>query len=674
VAENLDGVLTPGSSGITSNFGEYSDSLLGYLREAMQEGVRINRADPAFQKADDVIAYIQGAQPCTPGGKRVDYLPNVILNQMKKAVSAHVSALTDVRPLFAWKSANPRFADHAQVLNQYGTIWWVNTQADMLMADAIKYSLACGAGDVILEWDQHYQGGESRLIARDPRDTLPFRPERTGTIQDWEGVTYRQVHTINKLRRLYPDKTYAIKPDSGIFPAAATRYYRASSSDYTPPTTLDGLTGGNPLRRRERYMDLGGTYPEATLYITHLKDNQLNLTGKARLMGRSGTNWSYLVPPGRPLYPRGRMIVWTEHGILYDGPNPYWHELYNVSRLRLQTWPWLFGGMGLMNDLRPAQDILNYLVNDLLSLLSQYVNRGAVFDKAVPENVKRRWDARRPNWKLTRPNNFSDGIKLADVPQLPPWAFQLLGLMFTKFDELAGTANLQALLQLRQMPGRDTIEKYIEALTPEIRMEARQVELFIRDLSVMLKSNLFQFVSRERRYALLGDAGTVIEDLDYDPDTMIPAMQEGDAGYHADLDFRKSRDERARYYQSQFVFYAAPYSLLNITAQERKLLYLQLARQGYIDVWTLSEVLEIPNMGTPPPMELPPLDWEPSAESPGPPKLEWRIPRTIPERLRAQQQLGIGQTVSPAGRKASGQQAPQLKSKGDGRPVVSESG
>lgn len=105
----------------------------------------------------------------------------------------------------------------------------------------------------------------------------------------------------------------------------------------------------------------------------------------------------------------------------------------------------------------------------------------------------------------------------------------------------------------------------------------------------------------------------------------------------------------------------------------------QLARMGYLDFWSLHESLETPNVGTPPPIPLPPLE---------PPKdplqlqegiaqgkfildpmsgqlLELRTPMTVTERLIAQQMLGIGMTENPAGRKASGQVAPQTETKTD---------
>lgn len=119
----------------------------------------------------------------------------------------------------------------------------------------------------------------------------------------------------------------------------------------------------------------------------------------------------------------------------------------------------------------------------------------------------------------------------------------------------------------------------------------------------------------------------------------------------------------------------------------------QLARMGYLDFWSLHESLETPNVGTPPAIPLPPLQMPtdpavlmqglqagkflPDPQRPGQ-FLEIRTPMTVTERLIAQQMMGIGMTENPAGRKASGQQAPSPETKADAggageRQTVTES-
>ena len=256
------------------------------------------------------------------------------------------------------------------------------------------------------------------------------------------------------------------------------------------------------------------------------------------------------------------------------------------------------------------------------------------------------------------------------------------------------------------MPGAETIRQYYEALTPELRQEGRMIEAFLRDVGEQTKVSTFQFMSAQKRIALLGDAGLALEDFDYDPDTLVPALKPIDPetgqptpGYTPELDADLPRDVRAQFFHKQFVFTVAPNSILAMNAQEQKMLRLQLARMGYYDFWSLMENLEIPNVGQPPPMPLPPLQAPDPAEVQldlmrqagitqdpatgtavqGPPQapqkytmdpasgqiLEIRTPLTITERLMAQQLLGIGMTENPAGRKASGESMPQNETKTD---------
>ena len=74
-----------------------------------------------------------------------------------------------------------------------------------------------------------------------------------------------------------------------------------------------------------------------------------------------------------------------------------------------------------------------------------------------------------------------------------------------------------------------------------------------------------------------------------------------------------------------------------------KMLYMQLGRTGAIDIVSMLEKLNVPNLGLP-------ADF----------------PTGILQRLQWQQANGIGMAVNPAGRKASGQQGPRTK--------ISESG
>ncbi len=647
----------------------------GWVNERIAEGDRLNRADPSFKRADELLADVMGEQFT---GKHTSPDHQVIINQTRKAINAHASTLTDLRPLWEWRTKNETYVKHANAYNSRLLVWWLQTFADLELADAIRYACTIGSGDLVFEYDRYYKGGESRMMARDWRDTLPIRPERSHSIQDWDGVILREPHHPGKLRALYPGRIPFDFSVSSRFGAVFTRFRRIIRPERAT-STLDGLGGKNP----NNPYHAASVQPELVLNRLFVRDRSINKSQRL-LMGPPGANWSYFVDTGKPLYPRGRCMV-TIEGLpapLYDGPNPYWHASWPVTRMSLQRWPWMFTGMPLTFDMRQLQKGLNITINDILQTFSQWVNRGSIWGKNAPDSIYQRFDPAKPNWKVKVNQLVGTGFALQEGPQLPVWTFQFLTLLFQKWDELSGTANLQQLLQLRQVPGKETIDKYLEAMTPEIRLESRQIELFLRDLAHMFLYNCAQFDSPEKRAMLLGEEGKVLEDFDTDPGTMVPALEPGEPGYDPALDSTLPRAERAHYYLRQFAFYIAPSSILALHAQERKMMYLQLARQGYLDFWTLMDMLEVPNAGAPPMVPLPKtdLDAEQIAQLPPDPQtgqpqvpLEIRRPVTITERLIAQSQLGIGQTVSPAGRKASGQEPPELKQKSDGSTTVTES-
>lgn len=694
--------------------------VLGWLQEAIQEGDLINRNDPTFEQADRGMRYIIGEQRMTEQ-PQLQYIPHAVINKSRKAVQSHVSALTDIKPVFGYKSTNPKFAFHADLLNKLTVATWITNMMDMTLGDVIKYGLGGGTADLMVEWDTgaSYGLGDHKIIAKDFRDTLPIRPSTDPSPQLWQGVTFREAHSVNAMRQKYPSFAHAFKPaQDNLITTVMSRFRRIATRVLSPMTTPDTLSGlaGLPQTRAVRPGDI-------VLYRTYLADGSRNMTGKPLVMGDTGANWSYVVEPGAPMYPQKRLIVSTPDFILYDGPQPYWHGLYPFSRLRLWSVPWCFLGIPLLNDTIPVQDAINDTMKDLRLGLKQWTNPDTVYDKNAGSRAFRlSFDPQKPGKKVSVDPLGSGGGALREPykkvdgpnPQVLALLLETYRELKLEHDDLTGVANLQALMQLRQMPGADTIQKYYEAMTPELRQEGRNLEAFLRDVAEMHKFNIFQFQNQWRRVHVLGDAAQALEDFDFDPETLVPAMEpmvmeqdpvsgmvlpKPNPDYVPQLDKSLSRSQRAKAFARMFVFTVAPNSILAMNTQEKKMMDFQLARMGYLDFWTLHESLETPNIGNPPPMPLPPLQPpDPTVLQqqvllaaqavatgmpPPPPKyipgpngeiLEIRTPMTVTERLMAQQLLGIGMTENPAGRKASGQASPEIEEKDGGeRTTVTES-
>jgi hypothetical protein len=699
--------------------------VLGWLKEWLVEGDLINRSDPSYEGIEKAFEYVVGEQR-SPETRKLKYLPQVVINETRKAMQAHVSAITDFEPVVGWKGP-PEAQLQADLLNKYLLAEWITLMLDLDLGDCVKYSLAGGTGDLIVDWDPHIPlGGGHQLSARDPRDTLPLRPSYGRSVQSWEGVCFREEHSVNVLKGMYPTRAHLFKAASDTsLGRIAGRFRMGLSRLLSPADPLDSIAGGGSAASARRLRR-----GSVALYRGYFHDRTRNLTTTPIPMGTPGANWAYVVKPGEPLYPRGRLLVATDDAVIYDGPNTYFHGLFPFCRLKLWSVPWQFLGVPLFNDLMPIQDAINDTVGDIRLGIQQWINPDVTYNRnAVSEATMKIMDPRRPGKRVKVTPGFGDPWKKENGPnpQILSMAIEMWEKLTTKFESLSGTANLQALLQLRQMPSADTIEKYYNALTPEIRSEARTVEAFLRDLSEMIKVNYFQFLSKAKRIQILGSAGESMVDFDFDPNTLVPGLKKGDPKYTPELDVDDTtRDQRAIFIAGQLQFVVAPNSVLAIDATEQKMMRLQLARMGYYDFWSLHETLHTPNVGAPPAVPLPPIEPPPpglleamvaQVVAPGgmpappgalqatiqgviagaipPPKytdpesgrtftldptsgsvLELRIPNTITERLQAQQLLGIGQTENPAGRKASGQAPPKQETKNDqpgGRPTITES-
>lgn len=704
-----------GPSGIEGLPGQTLDALerggdprvLGWLREAVVEGDRLNRSDPSFDQAEVGMRYVSGDQMMVGNqGEPPAYLPRLIINDSRRVVQAHVSALTDIKPLFAYKATNPAFNVQADLLNRLTVASWITQMYDVSLGDVCKYSLCAGTGDMVLNWDpQCGLGGDITMSPRDFRDTLPWRPAtHNRSIQAWEGLILRESHSVNVLRSFYPEYADRFRPSTdSMISTLMGRFKQIVSRIMSPAAdTLSGLDAPAMASR----MRSG----ECLLYRCYLTDRSKNLTTRPIPMGRPGASWAYTVPPGGYLYPFKRLVICTPEFIVYDGPSPYWHGQFPVSRLKLWDLPWHLLGKSLLNDLIPIQNAINQSAQDILLGIRQWLDPTVVYNRnAVSETFMRIFDPRRTGGKVKlTAEGAKEGFKKLEgpAPQVLALAMQMFQGMRQVFGDLSGTPNFAELMSLKQLPAADTIQKYYEAMTPELRAEGRAMEAFLRELAIQMKCLRFQYESNTRRVTILGDAGQLLEDFDFDPEQMVPSMDPVDAqgqptpGYQKEFDAALPRDARAMAFQKTIVFTLAPNSILSINATEQKMLKLQLFREGIYDVWSLWDALEIGNAGAPPPIPLPPLkpvtmaDVQ-ASQLAGEAKytvdpmtgqiLEIRAPVTIVERMMAQQLLGIGQIAGPAGRdatgegdgqpgrKASGQAPPKLEQKSDGRTTVTES-
>ena len=603
----------------TSPDENYEAGVLNFIDQAIKDGEGILRDEPAYDEIDRSIAYIMGDQI---DKMRPSELSNVPDNRLKNILNQTVAGLTDIHPLFGFKTYNPGFKQQEDILIKLSQSWWVNTFADLKLADVIKFSAGVGTGYCEVAWDASASGGMGDIILRplDPRDVLPIKPSLGGGIQDWGGVIIRTAKSPDEMKIRFPDKAHRIEADNqpSVVARTWTRARRLMAS-IVSPSAVDYLNSSGTKNAPKRLATLD-------VHTIYLKDRRLWVGAQPKIMGDPSTTWSYTVYPvgydqvpdgndanGLPkfrkakledskLYPRGRMIVATKKCVLYDGPNPYWHGMFPVAKLSLDPWPWSILGIGLIHDIIPIQDALNETLNGIMDHVRKLLRPAIVADKKVTATSNwERIDTRLPGLKLKVPSaSGGKAIEFVSPEPLPQYTFEVLKFLCDEMDYHAGTANMASLAQLQQTPGENTIEKLQEAMSPVLRLKGRLLEFFLRDIGEMVKANFFQFYNMPRRVQMLGEPGIDFHDFDFDPGSLVPAMSIDDPDYTMELDKSKSRGQRAQWYHKQFTFSITPNSLLAISQVSRKLMYMQLRQMGLVDRWTLWEVLEVPNGGTPP--------------------------------------------------------------------------
>jgi hypothetical protein len=580
-----------------------------------------------------------------------------------------VAAQTDLKPFWDYKTYNKKFETQAQISNKLASAWWMGRHVTMRFADLIKFCLPMGSSYAQQAYNPMnngfgggYQGGDIEMIPWDPRDVIPIRPGSFLSIQECAGVVLRKEHSVNWIKAKYGEAAQGVKADRD-----------ASLAQLNKATRFSRLMGTLGLRSgfmENLFSSLAGkpqaaplNVPSADLYTLYYNDDSINTSGVGKWMGLSQTgeqtNWTYYVPavgelneatgqaykdndPAVRLYPRKRCVIFTKSCRIYDDTSIYWHGMFPLSKLTLDPWPWLWLGKAPLRDLMPLHTEMQKVMRIFAQHAARIRRPGVAADKnAVSKEAMARIDPEREGLKIrTNPVAGGKPIEMIYEPALDPFMEKYFLMLKSGMQELSGNLDPTPITDLGQVPQLETMDRLIAAMAATNRLRSQVIEAFMSEFAMMLLMNFFQFYTQPQRIAILGSQGQTWEDFDFDPGNMIPDML--DMGLRAPDGSPLPRYDRAREFYRYFTFQIAPGSLLNSASLQEKMLYMQLARAGVIDIATLLEKLNVPNIGSPE-----------------------GLPPDILGRLQWQQQMGIGLAVSPAGRKASGQTTP--------RSVVKES-
>lgn len=640
----------------------YHNDILGFVSEVVQESDAFLRAQPNFDKIEKSKRSIHSSRTdsLTSG------LSSIEANHVAKAAVQLTAALTDTRPFWEYRTFNPNVKRTTEILGKIATHLWLQLFWDMRQADMIRGCCTGGTAYAHLFWNTDRL--DLDFNAEDVRDVLPFRPSDYHTIQTAEGVVIRRERTVNYLKARYPEFSDAIVADrdGSATGNTNTRYDRLMERLNVPGSPFHNrLHGAKPAKEIPRI-------PTADEYTVYLNDRRIHKGREPLYMGDwhlapvegcpgcvvSGTphalnNWSYKVERGERVYPNKRLIICTNRTIFYDNTSIYWHGLYPLPKLTLEPWDDTFIGKGLIWDVLPMQKFLDRLLRVLDNHFQKWQQPDLFADKnSTAKTEFEKINTARPGLKVRYNPIAGKGMELRYPDALPAYFFDTLRFSIEEIATLSGAHDLSNLAKLNQLPSADSVERIMEAMTPEVRLRSRILEAFTREFAIITAYNIAQFKTVSERMAILGPDGVTQEDFDYDPGTFLPDF------VHAD-DFDEEgrptavalargplpRYNRAKETMRMISMHIAPGSLLSASEITDKLMYLTLWREGGMDLETMLDKMGVPNV------------------------------EKIIQRLAEQAAIGIGQQQARPGRQPTAQQMPTIRARSDGSGVkMSETG
>lgn len=665
---------------------ESEDHRLGWLKEAEEDGDNYLKSQRSWRDIDAAIDVLSGhASEKIPKGQS-----QVSLNMVGRDVDEIVATLSNMRPIWSYKTDNQDFSGPTEILNKLLMSWYLQTFADRSVRDALQWaSVSCGYLGPVWRKDFWCAGrGDIALKSYGPMAVKPYQIGSDHDLQQAYVVTIVDEVPFAKAVAMYPTQIDKIIPTRST-PTWMRKGIRRVSKFLSPVLQRFGPDSNKKSDISE--------FPTIDIRRSYILDVTYNDSGKTVQMGEPGTKWAYDVPSygsqiptgdfdeqNRPLtvqaglddcllYPLRRLVVWTDYGLLYDNSATDWHGKVPIVPFRLIQHVWDYLGGSLVHKGQPVQESNNRLMRGIDDSANARLDPALQYDEnTISQALMDRLKLRVPGQRIKANLQMGEGVKPILPPayyDVPAWITQYVDANWEKLHYVLGTRDVAGLAKAKMMSG-DSLEKAVELAGPIVTDMSRNMERSMRDLGEMWKAMAMQYYDVRRRVQVLGKDGITEEDFDYDPENMIPSHLPDEFArlkqnrMSKDAPSRANIVQRAKAYVNACYFHITPNSLHQITQITRKLLMLQLWKAGFpVDPWSVADALDLDNFGTPDKVaQLLGAAGRAPTDKIG----RWIMWKELMAKLAPQQ----GQ----AGRKPSGQTPPAIQEKdGGARSTVRES-
>lgn len=566
----------------------YERRLRAFAESSREEARRTHRLS---QESGKIAAYVGAllGDGYWRGNARA-WRSRFVDNRLAKCRLDHLAQLTDIRPVIDVSTSVDAYKPDAAVIAAVVRETWERNAWDQVLVNTAD--IADCYGTAFTRFGAAWPG-EQNALACGPDQVLPIQPGKK--LQESSAVLYQTWKSVWWVKQKFPFSSNGIEREILNQPLYGTSG-DMNQVTFNRPTNIDEYTWNGLSQGMKRLLGMRGAPTQdptigqyyKTLQLEELfvddptqNDSINNVIVADPFLPLNAHNWWYEVKPGQRLFPRKRHIVMAGSRVLSDGPSPFWHGLYPFAMLQFNPVFWSFWGLSKYRDLLPLNVAMNEIVAGVIDLVRRALNPVAMTKEgAVSAAAWAQFYPDLPGVKLRVGQNVSlaDALRYMPPPEIPAYVFQVLSWIATEFDRQSGSIDVAAMGRKKQNPGADTIDGMKDAQNTNLRLEERQLELYLRDSGTQVLSNTIQFSSAEYRLKMLGEAGLTKADFNGELGTMMPE----DKASHPD-------------YWKQFAMKISAGSL-NAGAKDRdKSVAVNLAAKRLLPIRKMYGTLEIPD-------------------------------------------------------------------------------
>jgi len=665
---------------------------IGWLNEAAETGAQWHKDQRGFDdwlKGLDIISGKYNLHQAQ------EYRSNLTGNRLKVNIQTAISGLASIRPWAGYQSGK-EFEKHALMMNLTTRSLYLSNFWDQDIKSALQWASVANTGFLrpVYRRDMAGQGhGSIELDSFGMPSVLPVQMPANGDFQRAYAVTLLDMKPIWEAHGMFSDYQDRLKPTN-------SRYWYNSQIHKASQANNSRRTWWNPFNKKSQQSGGGDLIP---IRYTTINDLQINQTGKTILMGELDSPWSYEVPSvdteipagrnldGNPvtrkatkvdarMYPFRRLIISSDTCILYDGPAFNWHGRLDLIPFCLDRWPWEPMGFSMVHDAWTIQQALDQIDRGTMDKIVADLDRPLAYNmNAVSKREANQVDLMQPRQRIAFDGDAVDKpfsqIAPDDVYRVSAESLNYRKELQADMDYTLQTRDIVELGKARALgKGMDQLEALINANGPRVKDMSRGMEKSVCELAGQVKFLILQYMDTSRLIPFITESG-LNEVFDYDPSTLVPSHLPGEDPHDAQgnpVGSPSTRIQRARWMAQNMVFTLTPHSIHELHQMSYRLMLMQLRQRGYpIAACDVLEANDVPDVRRATGSTTQERFYSEKEE-----ELEELVKiQAVAQGLGIDMNaLGGGGGKQPTGRKPSGQAPPSLKTKGDGRPVVSESG